>query len=871
MGTMVPTPSKKGHKKGHRMGDKGKFEAALPTNKAINDGLDKAQVAVHKSRKEDGVDDTGRVILDKTENVLSSAQAFLNEKNSDELIQRLLLESRAAFEENKDFNREKWREFQKQTDLIDSEDLRVRAQELGRTARMIGAELITSRSFRKTLFEFMAIVYYTLIDATGADERLGTPLKKAYKSGQGHWGEKIQGELTERGLEYADKSIHTAESRASKTREPPVVQQVLGRLDQAESMLKKEGGTPSTSGGVYEQGVYVTEKPGTIYTPDQGLTQATTTTVGVTQTQQQGPRATQGYQKGKKKVKTGTEKAKYKIQQAKEKQRTKPYKQHQGEARSHVRQAGKGAREIVRDLRYMELTDEQVDRIVERAQVLMYNISQRQRTRDIVNGMFDLVSILRQPIDRIIAESKATKRNIQSDDHLYNIAKLLRKLVEGFTGQGSLDRVLYHFKKIWSTVSKEPELMAYFREVRTYVRTYSTQHPNDVNADEMRGATERLVRRGRQLFDPRQSEAISKRRTRLREHFHGLFVEMRETLYAIENDPTTRRLEQDIRSLVSEMLLDERGNVTFKKHHLDQLRLIAFSAVVRRMRLPLPPIHFKDEKRAFELTVTGLTLRIADVLPNNIKAKHKGGASLDIKHDAKNAGMDKAKEKLTFVMKNINLHIPEADIWFERSKFPKLRDSGLLYVDVGGRGIDVYVTIQTSANSKHLFTVEKVDCDVHDLKITLDKTHHDFTYNTVLKLANGRIKKSIEDSVEDAIANALERLNTRMEKQLHVMKQRSIEGGQRLREKTQDMKRQREMKTREKQLKNKHKAKENKLKKEHKLKEKKHDRDHKIKEKKIKDRKHKEHALKDKVKEAVSGMKGESAPREQPRYVEAHH
>ncbi len=43
------------------------------------------------------------------------------------------------------------------------------------------------------------------------------------------------------------------------------------------------------------------------------------------------------------------------------------------------------------------------------------------------------------------------------------------------------------------------------------------------------------------------------------------------------------------------------------------------------------------------------------------------------------------------------MHMPDANIWFRRKRFPKIEDEGKAKLDIGGRGLDIAITLRTYA------------------------------------------------------------------------------------------------------------------------------------------------------------------------------
>ncbi|KAG8804896.1 hypothetical protein FRC17_005846, partial [Serendipita sp. 399] len=99
----------------------------------------------------------------------------------------------------------------------------------------------------------------------------------------------------------------------------------------------------------------------------------------------------------------------------------------------------------------------------------------------------------------------------------------------------------------------------------------------------------------------------------------------------------------------------------------------------------------------------------------------------------------------------------------KKSGFPKIRDSGLADVFLGGRGITATVTLVNNPNSgsgnksqQSLFRVKKVNAKVDALKFSIRDSRHDLLYKTVRPLATGLIKKQVAKAIEDGLRSGFE-------------------------------------------------------------------------------------------------------------------
>ncbi len=118
----------------------------------------------------EGLSRTGVKILEDTERVIETAQEYIEEKNPDEQLQKLVWEGKKATEEL-ERELERLKTMQGETlNQIDSERLKNLLVRTMETARLAGFEIMSSPSFRnnvKDFVKFIADVISESIEDTG--------------------------------------------------------------------------------------------------------------------------------------------------------------------------------------------------------------------------------------------------------------------------------------------------------------------------------------------------------------------------------------------------------------------------------------------------------------------------------------------------------------------------------------------------------------------------------------------------------------------------------------------------------------------------------------------------------------------------------
>ena len=135
---------------------------------------------------------------------------------------------------------------------------------------------------------------------------------------------------------------------------------------------------------------------------------------------------------------------------------------------------------------------------------------------------------------------------------------------------------------------------------------------------------------------------------------------------------------------------------------------------------------------------------------------------------------DLSHHEFTMTFGQIQADMRDVAFYFrKKTGIPKLSDSGLADVLVGGQGLTVCVpfpstsfTLTASQATVHLisadkdktsvFKVKSVHVKVDSLKFSIRDSKHDILYKTLRLLASNLIKKQIQKAVADAITTGME-------------------------------------------------------------------------------------------------------------------
>lgn len=431
---------------------------------------------------------------------------------------------------------------------------------------------------------------------------------------------------------------------------------------------------------------------------------------------------------------------------------------HEGSAASSSSVSGLGKR-LEEGLsiggRRVRLSQEQTSQLAERFTELLRDITRRPATAELLRRVLDIFRLFDEEIDREQrGQVTGGLRSMADSEHLKRTLALAQEIFETFTGDRTLDPLIGHWRAITLTFRRDDEARRYFHSLRRFFAGL-LDHPERLSERQTLEEMKEHIRWAQQLHDEK-----------LREHLTGSFREARAILRNVERDPATLRLKNDAKALLADIMLDDQGNVVLKTQALEQLRLIILQSLIERVRIPVPAITVNNPDMQLRLSNVVVTLR--DLVPESVVMTHSGRLALDLGHLKQGIDTSFGGEEVVFEVKNVNIFIEDADIWFRRNKFPKVEDEGKIRISVGGSGVDLKLIVRTFSHSDKVLEVDRVICSVHNMKLHLYETRHDALYNAITKVLSGKIRHNIERSVENNIADYMERLNRVLTKQIAV-------------------------------------------------------------------------------------------------------
>lgn len=379
----------------------------------------------------------------------------------------------------------------------------------------------------------------------------------------------------------------------------------------------------------------------------------------------------------------------------------------------------------------------------ERLNDLLEELDKSYTTQEFMRHLFTLLDHLSTHGKTIREKGKAeaTKSKTEMDSVWYD----LRGFMAQFTSPETLHDLGHSFKEVRTLLREDPEL----RHVAQEWRHLSTRHMEESHKytrDEIKD----LVDRTRTVIHQKRNAGP----------IAGFLRALQEFVEDIHKDPYRQKLSKDIKILVRDLLYDSQGNFSINDRALSQIRSIIVPSLVDQLKYIALPTIESDTKKQYVL-VRDVVLKISDILPDHIDIRMKSKADLATKH----LELEKPHNKMKFNLRDVEIHIYQADVYVKRHSFPKIEDDLKVNVDVYGKK-NLFkwklstVTKRDARTGRHyaIFKVDSTFCKIDHLHIKATQGKHDTMVNIMSTILKPLIKKNMEREIEKNLYQGLQKI-----------------------------------------------------------------------------------------------------------------
>lgn len=269
---------------------------------------------------------------------------------------------------------------------------------------------------------------------------------------------------------------------------------------------------------------------------------------------------------------------------------------------------------------------------------------------------------------------------VRSDPSLQQALSEIRTLLERFANGKSFNGITDRVNALYDDANNDPELRGWFKQVDAWARK-SLLEPGYVLNDECGREGNRLRDSGRQFYDGKYKD-----------HFDGVFNAIGDFFTAMGNDPLNARFGQDWARLTRDLLFDSEGNMQFKPELWNDIRKVILPSAIDRVGyIPIPRVEYTDDQ--LDLVIENLTLSGRNLFPNLVTME----AHNFVKFSPYNNISDEHHHEFTLHFGQVQADMRDVAFYFnKKSGFPKIKDSGLADVILGGNGLAVSSSIPYS-------------------------------------------------------------------------------------------------------------------------------------------------------------------------------
>ncbi|KAK4699364.1 hypothetical protein P7C70_g6896, partial [Phenoliferia sp. Uapishka_3] len=348
-----------------------------------------------------------------------------------------------------------------------------------------------------------------------------------------------------------------------------------------------------------------------------------------------------------------------------------------------------------------------------------------------------------------IKQQGAGQMNIREDGSYQQAEFELRTLLERFANGQSMQPILDAVNQLYTDAKNDQELTSWFKQLDAYVRRV-LQEPGYIMKDSADHDGRRLMDQGKRFWDPETGKYAG--------HKDALFDTTGAFFKAYADDDLNVQLGEDVKKLTKDLLMDGDGNLKYKSHLWGDVREVILPALAKHVGyIPIPRIEYTDGQ--IDAVIENLTLESQNLLPNIFEFEARNY----FKVSPYDAIQDQSKHSFWVSFSQIHCDLKDVAFYIrKKTGFPKLKDSGIADVFIGGKGISGKVHLESTGRKDHAFNVVDVKVKIDKLKFNVRDSKYSFLISTFKPLVTGLIKKGVAVAIQEGIRSGLVQLDAQL-------------------------------------------------------------------------------------------------------------
>jgi len=363
-------------------------------------------------------------------------------------------------------------------------------------------------------------------------------------------------------------------------------------------------------------------------------------------------------------------------------------------------------------------------------------IARDQKYHDGITRLFDLCEMLHEETEPFSHEIE----HVISQTHAQKLQRETKELVAEFTGQEALEKFLTRVRHLARSLRNDAESSQYLKDLRAYILdTKDSQH---VRSDAFKQKSRDLIERGRRVAD----------NVRYKPEVELFLDSCDDLMNNIKNDQLVTTLRERAGILVEDLTYeDTQGNRQLDTQVLGNIRKVIVPILADALKyIPIPRIEDSNTKR--EYVIENLVLCGYDVIPDNIFVHLESDSWVSVRE----LETERSKTRLVISLRNLRTEIKDIKFYFKRKQFPKMEESGIASLRIGGKGASLTITFkvdQMAGAPSATFTSGHVDFSVDQMDIDFDRAT--LTHDILVPMITGLFKRNIIHAIERAVEKNL--------------------------------------------------------------------------------------------------------------------
>lgn len=416
------------------------------------------------------------------------------------------------------------------------------------------------------------------------------------------------------------------------------------------------------------------------------------------------------------------------------------------EHRERISNAVNTQKQIVQDA----FPEERREQFIYRLKKVVVELQEHKDYREAMTWLLDTFDNYQGHAQHVGGKGADAAVAVKEDPNVQNATLKFRRLLERFANGQSLDGIYNALDQLYTDAQNDKELRGWWTKANDYIHRVLLD-PGFVLEDECDKEGQRLVDSGKTFFTDKYKG-----------HQERFFEEVQHWFVAFTDDPLNQRLGDDVKRLTKNLLFNDEGNLSFKPHLWNDLRVHFLPAIINQIGyVPIPRAEYEDDKIA--VVIENLILSGPNLFPNVVLLESFNSFTFS-PYSNINKTLDIHHHKFRLGLSQIQADIRDVAFYFKRkSGWPKISDHGLADVIISGKGISVDAEIESVEGKRNdVYKVNHVKVDIDHMTWKIRDSKHDVLYKFLKGTCTGIIKKAIQAAVSSALRNALEEGNSQL-------------------------------------------------------------------------------------------------------------